>query len=128
MSGAAAFGWEPAWKELPDDHPCAGTDYYPIPREDGGSHRICPGDRFWHSDERCIHTVEAVKRKIYRGVVGPAGDRGGVSVFFTHDTPNKDHMNRPTDNRGFISVERFGEQLYDGTLVPHAANGIRLPP
>lgn len=143
---SSAFGWKSAWVT---NDPHEGDvldergefDYYDLPSEDGKystrPHRIYPGDRFWHADERVMVEIDDVKTKIYRGVVGPRGEEGDDSIFYTPDwtkpdlPPQTREAARGGDWRSeiqFWSVEDFVEMLEDETLVPHKSNGPpRLP-
>jgi hypothetical protein len=76
--------------------------------------------------------VEIVQTKVYRGVVGPKGEEGGDSVFFTPDwTPPRDpHTPQHyTDDIHFMSVEEAATNIDEGDLVAHRSNGPpRRPP
>lgn len=141
-SGARAFRWREAWDTY-DGVELSGVKKYELPKPDslGENERfnnriLHEGSRFWHTDERYLLTVTAVRTKIYRGIVGPDGEEGGDAVFYETDwNPPRSggmftepyHPHR--DDEPFTAaVEEFAEMIADGTLVPHRGNGIRAPP
>jgi hypothetical protein len=129
---SAAYGWEQAWEEIDDDDPhFAGMEYYPI-EDEYGTIRLFEGDQFWNTDQRYIIEITNVKQKIYRGVVGRHGERGGVYIFYETDYEEPTDPNHPThytDDIKYMNVDDFVDMLDAGELVPHKGNGLpRRPP
>lgn len=141
-SGARAYGWEDAWDTY-DDPELQGVKKYRLPRPDTlgdtepfRGRTLTEGDRFWNTEERYMITVTDVMTKIYRGVVGPAGEEGDDCVFYETDwNPPKrpggftESYHPHRDDEPFcMRVEKFAELVADGVLVAHTENGITPPP
>lgn len=139
---SGAYGWEDAW-DTHDSPELSNVKKYRLPkpdldRESGTfpNRTLHEGDRFWDTEERYMITVTDVRTKIYRGTVGPAGERGNDAVFYESDW----HPPRPRgmftepyhphrDGEPFhTDVWEFAKMLADGRLVSHRGNGIAAPP
>jgi hypothetical protein len=107
-----------------------GIEVYELP--DGPI--LVEGDKFWDSEERCIIEITDIKTKVYRGIVGPKGEKGDDHIFYSTDRADMmmegGRMLDPDEhNPTFISVDEFSEKLGYGTdsrYTPHSNNG--LPP
>jgi len=136
MKGQAAYGWKDAWEQIEDEHMYAGTRYYDLHTK-SLRERIYEGDQFWDSSKRVLIEVDAVKTKIYQGVVQPTGKEGGDFVFYHPDwTPhipptyrNYREQLRLQEQPDYCSVDDFIDRIENGELTPHKGNGLPpLPP
>lgn len=121
-----AFAWKSAWEEIEDDPHFSGIKKY---NHEG--HNWYPGDQFWHTEDHYMIEIDAVKTKVYRGVVAPEGDEGNDCVFYSKDWSPPKNSRRDhhwSEDVHFMSVEQFAENIKDSLFVPHRSNGLGKRP